>query len=99
MIRRLLPISASIITLNEEQNIRDCLMSVDFCRERVVVDSGSIDRTREIAKEMGAMVYARPFEGYWQQKQWALERCTKEWVLNGLINHDNYHPAIKIRRR
>jgi len=76
-----LPISASIITLNEERNIRDCLLSVDFCQEKVVVDSNSIDRTREIAKEMGAQVYIKPFEGHWQQKQWALERCTNEWVL------------------
>jgi glycosyltransferase involved in cell wall biosynthesis len=76
-----LPISASIITLNEEQNIRDCLMSVDFCKEKIVIDSNSIDKTREIAKEMGAQVYVRPFEGHWQQKQWALEKCTNEWVL------------------
>lgn len=81
MIRYPLPISASIITLNEERNIRDCLMSVDFCQEKIVVDSNSIDRTREIAKEMGAKVYVRPFEGYWQQKQWALEQCSNEWIL------------------
>lgn len=77
----LLSISASIITFNEERNIGDCLMSLDFCQEKVVVDSGSEDRTREIAQEMGAKVYERPFEGHWQQKQWALERCTKEWVI------------------
>jgi glycosyltransferase involved in cell wall biosynthesis len=81
MTRHLLPISASIITLNEERNIRDCLMSVDFCQEKVVVDSDSIDKTREIAKEMGAKVFARPFEGHWQQKQWALGKCSNEWVL------------------
>ncbi|MBN2372906.1 glycosyltransferase family 2 protein [bacterium] len=76
-----LPISASIITLNEESNIRDCLMSLDFCQEKVVVDSGSKDRTRQIALDMGANVYERPFEGHWQQKQWALERCANEWVI------------------
>ncbi|MGA1864909.1 MAG: glycosyltransferase family 2 protein [bacterium] len=81
MIRDTLPISVSIITLNEERNIGDCLMSADFCREKIVVDSNSGDRTREIAREMGAQVYVRPFEGHWQQKQWALERCTNEWVL------------------
>ncbi|MGA1839382.1 MAG: glycosyltransferase family 2 protein [bacterium] len=81
MIRDTLPISVSIITLNEERNIGNCLMSVNFCREKIVVDSNSSDRTREIAKEMGAQVYVRPFEGHWQQKQWALERCTNEWVL------------------
>jgi len=81
MTGNILPISASIITLNEERNIRDCLESVDFCREKVVVDSQSTDRTREIAGELGARVYVRPFEGYWQQKQWALEQCTSEWVL------------------
>ena len=78
---RSLPISASIITLNEERHIRDCLKSVDFCQEKVVVDSNSTDHTREIAKAMGANVYVRPFEGHWQQKQWALERCTHEWII------------------
>lgn len=76
-----LPISASIITLNEEENIGDCLMSLDFCQEKVVVDSDSRDKTRQIAQQMGAQVYIRPFEGYRQQKQCALERCTNEWVL------------------
>lgn len=76
-----LPISASIITLNEERHIRECLASVDFCQEKIVVDSDSRDKTREIAKDMGAKVYVNPFAGYWQQKQWAMERCTNEWVL------------------
>ncbi|MGA1845204.1 MAG: glycosyltransferase family 2 protein [bacterium] len=81
MTDRHLPVSASIITLNEEHNIPDCLRSVDFCSEMVVVDSNSTDRTREIARNMGARVYARPFEGHWQQKQWALEQCNNPWVL------------------
>lgn len=81
MTDRNLPVSASIITLNEERNIPDCLRSVDFCSEKVVVDSNSTDRTREIAQHMGARVYVRPFEGYWQQKQWALEHCSNPWVL------------------
>ncbi len=77
-----LPISAFIITLNEEDNIKSCLESVSFCKEIIVVDSGSTDRTRQIASEMGATVYSHEFTGYTDQKQWALEQCTNDWVLS-----------------
>ncbi len=77
-----LPISASVITYNEEKKIRHCLKSLDFCYEIIVVDSGSTDRTRQIAEEMGAKVYFHPFEGYRAQKQWALDRCTSKWVIS-----------------
>ncbi|MDJ0625283.1 MAG: tetraacyldisaccharide 4'-kinase [Candidatus Caenarcaniphilales bacterium] len=77
-----LPISAFIITLNEEENIKNCLESVSFCDEIIVVDSGSIDRTKQIALELGAEVIENEFENYRDQKQFALEQCTNEWVLS-----------------
>src|SRR5207302_6256972 len=47
----------------------------------VLVDSGSKDRTREIAHEHGARVVEEPWRGYVAQKQYAIELCTKDWVL------------------
>jgi glycosyltransferase involved in cell wall biosynthesis len=71
-------------TFNEEVNLRDCLASVSAWAESMwVVDSYSTDRTVEIAHEAGANVVQHVFEGYAQQKNWALEnlpfRC--DWVL------------------
>lgn len=77
-----LPISAFIITLNEENNIRQCLASLAFCKEIIVLDSGSTDLTRKIAEEMGAKVQINEFQGYTEQKQLALNLCTHDWVLS-----------------
>lgn len=77
-----LPISAAIITLNEEQNLRRCLESLrELVSEIVVIDSGSTDRTREVAAEFGAIFETRPWPGHIGQKNNALERCTGPWVL------------------
>ena len=54
-----LPITLVVVTLNEEANLRRCLDSADFCESIVIVDSGSTDRTIEIAKELGAEVLTR----------------------------------------
>jgi glycosyltransferase involved in cell wall biosynthesis len=52
-----------ILTKNEEINLPDCLKSIKgFAKRIVVIDSGSTDRTCEIAKKMGADVYVHPFE-------------------------------------
>ena len=77
-----LPISAFIITLNEENNIRECLNSLSFCDEIIVIDSGSSDLTCKIATELGAKVIFNAFNGYTDQKQFALDQCTNEWVLS-----------------
>src|SRR6202140_2001957 len=55
--------------------------SVRWCDEIVLVDSGSKDRTCEIAREHGALVVVEPWRGYVAQKQYAIELCTKDWVL------------------
>ena len=76
-----MPISACIITFNEADRIGDCLASLAFCDEVVVVDSHSTDATREIAASLGARVIARPFDGFRSQKQFAIEQASHDWVL------------------
>jgi glycosyltransferase involved in cell wall biosynthesis len=75
-------LSAVIIARNEEANIAGCLDSVAFCDELIVVDSGSNDRTAEIAAAQGARVVAHPFEGFGAQKNFALSLAQGDWVLS-----------------
>ena len=75
-------ISIALVTLNEEANLPRTLASVHWADEIVVVDSGSTDRTCEIAKEYGARVISEPWRGYTAQKNYALELCTKDWILS-----------------
>ena len=76
-------LSVCIITLNEERNLPRCLRSIDgLASEIVVVDSGSQDRTREIAAAAGAKVVEQAFLGHVKQKQTALELASEEWVLS-----------------
>ncbi len=74
-------ISLITVTLNEEQLIGQCLRSAWFCDELVVVDSFSSDRTVEIARGLGARVIQREFTSYVDQKQFALDQATRDWVL------------------
>lgn len=78
------PVTVVILTQNEEVNIADCLRSCDWCDDVHVVDSGSVDRTVEIAREMGAKVYSHPFESFGKQRNWAIENCTSkhEWIFH-----------------
>jgi glycosyltransferase involved in cell wall biosynthesis len=71
-----------VITLNEEQNLARCLESVrGLASEIVVLDSGSVDRTGQIARDFGAVFETRPWQGHVAQKNAALRRCTQPWVL------------------
>lgn len=74
-------LSACLITLNEADRIGDCLDSLAFCDEIVVVDSGSSDGTREIATARGARVIERAFDGYRAQKDFAVSQARHDWVL------------------
>jgi glycosyltransferase involved in cell wall biosynthesis len=74
-------ISVAIVAMDEEANIGRTLASVRWADEIVLVDSGSKDRTCEIAREHGARVVVEPWRGYVAQKQYAIELCTKDWVL------------------
>jgi glycosyltransferase involved in cell wall biosynthesis len=74
-------ISVAIVAMDEEANIGRTLASVRWADEIVLVDSGSKDRTCEIAREHGARVIVEPWRGYVAQKQYAIELCTKDWIL------------------
>jgi len=74
-------ISAIVVCFNEEGNIRDCLESLKWCDEIVVVDSFSTDRTVEICRQYTDRVIQRPWAGYRDQKAFAHSQATKEWVF------------------
>jgi glycosyltransferase involved in cell wall biosynthesis len=75
-------LSAIIITKNEAANIGDCLDSVAFCDERIVVDCGSDDDTVRIAEDRGARVSFHQFEGFGSQFNHALSLAQGDWVLS-----------------
>lgn len=76
-------ISVTIITLNEEHNITDCLASLDFADEIIVVDSGSCDRTEEICRAHPKVrFFKHTWEGYGRQKNFAAGQAVNDWILN-----------------
>ena len=75
-------ISATIITYNEERNIARSIESLRCADEIVVVDSGSSDRTVEIAEKLGARIFDSPWPGYSKQKNTAAERASYDWILS-----------------
>jgi glycosyltransferase involved in cell wall biosynthesis len=75
-------ISATIITLNEENNIRECLESVKWVDEIIVSDSGSTDKTVHICEGFGARVYIDEWMGFGAQKNLVAGRARNDWVLN-----------------
>ena len=70
-----------VITLNEEDNLRDCLESVKWADEIVLVDSFSTDRTLEIAREYTDRILQREWNGINDQRQFCLDQATHEWAL------------------
>lgn len=78
-----LPISIFIITKNEEERLPVAINSVKhWVDEVLVIDSGSTDRTVEIAKELGAKVTFNKWEGFGQQKIFGENLCKNKWILN-----------------
>jgi len=76
-------ITALIIAKNEERNIRECIGNVKWCDEIIVVDDMSIDRTPDIARELGAKVFRHESCGnYNKQCEIGLENATSDWVFN-----------------
>ena len=108
-------LSVAIITKNEEANLARTLASVGFADQIVVLDSGSTDRTVEIARAAKATVYEEPWHGFAAAKNSAIARCTGAWVLSldadeeltpelqteihALLRSDPPADAYRIRRR
>jgi glycosyltransferase involved in cell wall biosynthesis len=76
-----LTLSIAMIAMNEEANLPRTLESVRWADEVVVVDSGSKDRTVEIAQSFGAKTSFHAFGGHGEQKNVALDLCTSDWIL------------------
>lgn len=75
-------ISALILAKNEERNIADCIKTVLFCDEVLVIDDFSTDKTKEIAESLGARVLQRSMAGDWGgQQTFAIQNAKYEWVL------------------
>jgi len=75
-------LSVIIITKNEQDNIKDCLESVKWADEIIVVDSGSTDKTEEICRKYTNKFYVKDWPGFGIQKQNSLDLATHEWVLS-----------------
>lgn len=84
MTPRSLPVSIVILTLNEERNLPACLASVAAADDVVVLDSGSTDRTAEIARNAGARVVTNPFRDFAQQRNFAHEHISfkNPWLFH-----------------
>lgn len=87
-------LSVIIITKNEALNIRRCLESIQWADEIIVLDSGSTDKTKEIALEYTEHVYEADWPGYGIQKNRALSKATQPWVLN-LDADESIDPDLK----
>ncbi len=88
-------LSVLVIAKDEEEVIDACLASCAFADEIVLVDSGSRDRTAEIAKRRGARVLDHPFVTHAQQKNWGLEQLAHDWVL--IVDADERIPEALAR--
>ena len=75
-------VSATIITFNEASNIEECLESISWADEIVVVDSHSTDKTVEIARRYTDRVYINPWPGHKQQKNYAIEQASNDWIFS-----------------
>lgn len=82
MQRPLNRLSVIIIAKNEAERIEECLRSVAWADEIIVVDSGSSDETVQISKRYTDRVYLVPWRGFGRQKQAAVDLASNEWILN-----------------
>ena len=76
------PISATVITYNEERNIGDALQSLSWVDEIVVVDSGSSDATLEICRSHTGNIFHRDWTGYVDQKSFAVDKASHDWIFS-----------------
>jgi glycosyltransferase involved in cell wall biosynthesis len=75
-------ISAIVITKNEEKNIEQCLKSIDWVDEIIVVDAESEDKTIDLAKKFTSRVFIKKWEGFSPQKKYAVSLTSFEWILH-----------------
>ena len=75
------PVSACIIAMDEADRIADCIRSLDWCDEVLVVDSHSSDDTRGVAAALGARVVERDWPGHVAQKEFAIRAARHDWVF------------------
>jgi glycosyltransferase involved in cell wall biosynthesis len=87
-------LSAIIIAKNEAANIAECLDSVAFCDERIVVDGDGVDGTAEIARQHGARVATHDWRGFGAQKNFALSLAQGDWVLS-IDADERVSPALE----
>ena len=85
-------LSVVIIARNEEKNLPRCLDSVKWADEIIVVDSGSVDKTVQIAQEHGARIVKVEWRGFGVSKQAGVDAATGEWILS--IDADEVVPDI-----
>ena len=75
-------ISAVILTKNEGKNLGECIRTLPFCEEIIVIDDYSFDKTVRIARGLGAKVFQRSLDGnFAAQRNFGLEKATNKWVL------------------
>jgi glycosyltransferase involved in cell wall biosynthesis len=87
-------LSVVVIALNEEDRIRDCLASVAWADEIVVIDGGSDDKTVALAREFTDHVIIRAWQGFAAQKNFGVDRATGEWILS-LDADEQVEPALR----
>lgn len=74
-------LSVVIIAKNEADTITDCIASVSFAKEVIVIDAQSTDATRDIAENLGAKVIVHPWQGYGEQKNFGATHAAENWIL------------------
>jgi glycosyltransferase involved in cell wall biosynthesis len=87
-------LSVTVIALNQEANIGECLASVRFADEIVVVDTGSTDRTVELARTYTDRVLQADWQGFGRTKNYALDQARGDWVFS-LDTDERVPPALK----
>ena len=88
-------LSAIVITRNESKNISECLQSLAFANEVVVLDNDSTDETAEIARSLGArVVVVKDWPGFGPQKNRALDLAEGDWVLS-IDADERVTPALR----
>jgi (heptosyl)LPS beta-1,4-glucosyltransferase len=87
-------LSVTVIALNQEANLGDCLASVSFADDIVVVDTGSTDRTVEVARTFTDRVLNAPWQGFGRTKNYALDQAKGDWVFS-MDTDERVPPALK----